>query len=222
MAANFATRPQCHLCCTHTHWQRCQLLATLENQGGHFLATLPTFGNLATAWSISADRSWQRQLPLRSDAIGTNRYLMLYPLSAFRPLPTARCLLPSAHCPLPTALAAVCTRLSQATPPSPPSQGGERGGGVAAARVQQLFQNGDWPICLVGPVPVLKQLLNAGRNWRRAYRGRRCCVGLAEPLADVGGACLAQRKWGQLGLFLNEQFGMSAFRVFPYQSRRIG
>jgi len=101
MAANFATRPQCHLCCTHTHWQRCQLLATLEVQGGHFLATLPTFGNLATAWSISADRSWQRQLPLRSDAIGTNRYLMLYPLSASRPLPTAGCLLPSAHCPLP-------------------------------------------------------------------------------------------------------------------------
>jgi len=28
----------------------------------------------------------------------------------------------------------------------------ERGRVGAAARVQKLFQNGDWPICLVGPV----------------------------------------------------------------------
>jgi len=194
MAANFATRPQCHLCCTHTHWQRCQLLATLENQGGHFLATLPTFGNLATAWSISADRPWQRQLPLRSDAIGTNRYLMLYPLSASRPLPaaptpvfcrlpTADCRLPTADCRLPTAhcllppTAAICTRSSRANwgasaPPHGSRSCFETGTGPFA--LWGLFQNGDWPICLVGPVPVSKQLLSAGRNWQRAYRGRRC------------------------------------------------
>jgi len=34
-----------------------------------------------------------------------------------------------------------------------PSEPGRAG---AAARVQKLFQNGHWPICRVGPVPVLK------------------------------------------------------------------
>ncbi len=99
-------------------------------------------------------------------------------------------------------------KIEPSEPPRPPSQGG-----VAAARVQKLFQNGDWPIGLVGPVPVLKQLRSAGRNRQRAYRGRRCWACLAEPLADVGGACLGRRKWGRLGLVLNERFSMSPFRV---------
>ncbi len=34
---------------------------------------------------------------------------------------------------------------------------------------KKLFQNGDWPICLVGPVPVLKQLLSRKRRTWMGY-----------------------------------------------------
>jgi len=40
-----------------------------------------------------------------------------------------------------------------------PSEPGRVG---VAARVQKLFRNGDWPICLVGPVPVFE---TASQRW---------------------------------------------------------
>ncbi len=36
-------------------------------------------------------------------------------------------------------------------------------------RAKKLFQNGDWPVCLGGPVPVLKQLLNGKQGFRVSH-----------------------------------------------------
>jgi|GEM_PF-2418173 len=116
-----------------TFWQRCQLLATLPRDGA-----FPPIGLGSDSYPAA---------PTRSEPTWTSCSTHSRP-SAHCQLPPAFCLLPTAHCPLPLRRSA--QDRAKRPPPCPPSQGGERG--VAAARVQKLFQNGDWPICLVGPV----------------------------------------------------------------------
>ena len=167
MAANFATIPQCHFCYTHT-------LATLPAFGHLGEPRRPLFGNVASLWQPCHCLEHFGGSVLAATVTPPRRRDQNQPVPPALPAlglpPTTNCPLPSAHCPLPLRRSA--QDRAKRTPPAPPSQGGKEG--VAAARVRKLFQNGDWPICLVGPVPVLKQLLSDGRNWQRAYRGRSC------------------------------------------------
>jgi len=176
----------------HTH-----ALATLPAFGNLGKPRRPLFGNVANFWQPCHCLEHFRRPILAAPVTPPLRRDRNQPVPHAQPAigrpPTASCantsLLPTADCPLPTAHCLLPPTAAVCTRSS------QANGGASAPP--------HWS--------------SAGRYWQRAYRGRRCCVCSAEPLAGVGGACLGRRKWGQLGLFLNRQFNMSPFRICPRQ-----